>query len=811
MMVISQVLLRSVHSGVAGVFFAGPEGSGLPTVQQCIDALERPGDECRLRAGRYRATATAPFVVDGKHGTVAAPMVITAAEGPGTVVFDGTVPLTGWHRLGNTGQTPIYRTTLEQPIWQLFDASGALQVPARWPNAFWHDKSVFMAPEKWAHSSTGHHDMEGGSGSGLLIDAGACNATTPCCSTCNANDLASSGINATGALAILNLWSCDTGVQRVAAHMPFTNALHYEATWVKQCDQYRGGRGRYYLENQRGLLDAETEFFLDPETLELLWIPPAQAVAAAAAGTLGPLVAYGRTVDWSLNITNSSFLTIANISFFATALSVDATATPSKDVEEPLVFSHHLTFQSLEMNYTSTDHRVINDLSPPIAMTVWPAIPRIGEVATFMRYIDVRWRYSNGNVLYHMGGHPVLENCLAEWNDWSTVGGCIPGQYTGSSTLCLGGGGKLNGAEIRRLTMRKNGRSAGLRPGHPAPGGKPPVLELIHFSEQLEIQADGCFVEGGGNPSPTIQHCWSRDSAKSALRFDGYFTNDSTKMTANGQMLYNVGWNVSSLVVKGDSHNVSRCTLFDGPRLISSNQLAHSLPSYQDASTALNNFSIPSLSIGAGTVEYNPLADAHTVVSHNIFDAVDIQRSKCPSPPCKLPGQYVDNMIGGSTPELHGMNFNIKEELRDPWNWDFRPCNNSRAAALGAGAYSIVSAAGDSVYWIPGAFEPKAATPIPKDEGSMVVRDTDLIFLPAYRAVGHAVLLGPAAKGERGMQLVAQLHGDANVAQLNEPLEIGGQYIWRVDAQMAGGEVVRGDVWSFATSHLMACPAATML
>ena len=76
------------------------------------------------------------------------------------------------------------------------------------------------------------------------------------------------------------------------------------------------------------------------------------------------------------------------------------------------------------------------------------------------------------------------------------------------------------------------------------------------------------------------------------------------------------------------------------------------------------------------------------------------------------------------------------------------------------------------MYWIPGAFEPKAATPIPKDEGSMVVRDTDLIFLPAYRAVGHAVLLGPATKGERGMQLVAQLHGDANVAQLNEPLEI---------------------------------------
>lgn len=80
------------------------------------------------------------------------------------------------------------------------------------------------------------------------------------------------------------------------------------------------------------------------------------------------------------------------------------------------------------------------------------------------------------------------------------------------------------------------------------------------------------------------------------------------------------------------------------------------------------------------------------------------------------------------------------------------------------------------------------------------------MFLPAYRAVGHAVLLGSASKGETGMQLVAQLHGDANVARLNGPLEMGAQYLWRVDAQMPGGEVVRGDVWSFATSHRTACP-----
>jgi hypothetical protein len=100
------------------------------------------------------------------------------------------------------------------------------------------------------------------------------------------------------------------------------------------------------------------------------------------------------------------------------------------------------------------------------------------------------------------------------------------------------------------------------------------VLELLHFSEQFELQADGCFVEAAGSPSPTIQNCWSHDSGKSALRFDGYFSNDSQKMTQSGQMLNNVGWNVSALVAKGDHHNISKNTVFNGPREISANVLS---------------------------------------------------------------------------------------------------------------------------------------------------------------------------------------------------------------------------------------------
>ena len=91
-------------------------------------------------------------------------------------------------------------------------------VPARWPDAFWHDKSVFEGPERWAHSSAGHHDLS--NKSGLLVDAGACSDPSDCCSLCNSNDLAASRINATGALAL----ECSCHLR--AAHRPSRTYRH---------------------------------------------------------------------------------------------------------------------------------------------------------------------------------------------------------------------------------------------------------------------------------------------------------------------------------------------------------------------------------------------------------------------------------------------------------------------------------------------------------------------------------------------------------------------------------------------------------
>ena len=151
-------------------------------------------------------------------------------------------------------------------------------------------------------------------------------------------------------------------MERIAHHTPGTDALHYAASWVKQCDTYRGGVGKYYLEGKREFLSAPTEWHYEPATREALWIPP-------PGGAGPPAGASGRAVDFSLNVSNCSFVTFANFSMFATALSVDNQQQQDREGEvEP---SHHLLFDTLELNYTTTNRAVVGDLSPPVGMTVW--------------------------------------------------------------------------------------------------------------------------------------------------------------------------------------------------------------------------------------------------------------------------------------------------------------------------------------------------------------------------------------------------------------------------------------------------------
>ena len=363
----------------------GTFGSPLATVQACVDALVKPGDRCLLKAATWTGE-TATVSIRGKHGTAAAPIVIAAA-GDGPVVFDGTIPVnTTWTKA--TSGKDHYTTTPNSKVWQLFaraktrDALAPMdmQVPARWPNAAWSDKSMYYGPEHWAHAGplgSGSHNVT--TGEGHLHDAGACNASQTCCAYCNKNDLAKSGIDATGAVAILNMWADGTGVQFIEKHTPGSNMLHWNATWCaaeiakrgKCGDGFREGRGRYYLEGLLSLLDAPAEWNYDLPSNVLSWRPP----TSDAPDTYE---IRSKNQTYAFEFFDSNYVTIANLSFFATALRAHDDASVAADVssESPdgtrlTSLLSHLRFESLDFEYPAASHRMLGDLKPIPSMEIW--------------------------------------------------------------------------------------------------------------------------------------------------------------------------------------------------------------------------------------------------------------------------------------------------------------------------------------------------------------------------------------------------------------------------------------------------------
>ena len=477
-------------------------------------------------------------------------------------------------------------------------------------------------------------------------DLGSCD-----CSRCNTHGLAKSGVNASGALAILNLYSCDTGVQRITRHHKASaSVLHYDATWQGLCDDYRGGDGRYYLEGKLELLDGPEEWLLDQDTHQIMVAVPPKPRAAVRA----------RVSDHALVVQNSSWMRFANLSFFATTLSATG------DV-------HNMSFSSLVFNYSAVSRRALGETTPPVGLTVWRAAvplatwrppsnttcetaeekccpglgghgPRMSDPCykcvvqhssyfekagcwsgarhTFIQkfctaptlaagtanfiFEDLTVRYSDGPALMVSGSNTQLSDSLFEWNDYTAVGGSWPlgvpphGKAHRATTVWINGGPDDAATAtalytLRRLSFRNNGAAQCITAG--GAHNLPVQVELNFFEKQLAMQDDGSFVEGGGTPSTNYQFNWATNSGKAGLRWDGYYPG-----TLGGYMRQNVAWNCSQMVVKGDRHNVTRNTVFDASDTTASHA-KHDRPRYQDHTSALNNLStcVACASVGVGT------------------------------------------------------------------------------------------------------------------------------------------------------------------------------------------------------------------
>jgi hypothetical protein len=430
-----------------------------------------------------------------------------------------------------------------------------------------------------------------------------------------------------------------------------------------------------------------------------------------------------------------------------------------------------MTWESLSFRFPSASRRALGSIALPDTSTLWTPSVEGGQHLIW----NCTFHGADGTpLLLHAGkaGAVVVRNSLFEYNDWTgfSAGGNGPGLPAMAGTVL---------ASSKRLTfdhntMRFNGDSEALDPGEGA------LISNNWFETQYEVQMDGSMVEGGGFPSQTIIDNWVIGTGKSSLRFDGI------PGGSNGSMLRNVVMDAGAMIIKGDSHLIENNTIF----------YQTDINIFQPVKT----FRVPwkvGDSLDAIDSTLPPLLDVmhdawkgenkHTIVRGNLADSYTNV------------GVASNNIIGAAAM------IDIRTQLRDPINRDFRSCKGSTAAVNGVGAYPIAASTA-AVYAIPGRQEWRASAPSPPD-GSISARvDTDLLFRPALHAASHAIFLaGVEMNGSVPMPSTWQrfdLEGwSANVLRLpaQDSLLSNRSYVWRVDATLVDGTLAPGPTWRVAT------------
>ena len=183
-------------------------------------------------------------------------------------------------------------------------------------------------------------------------------------------------------------------------------------------------------------------------------------------------------------------------------------------------------------------------------------------------------------------------------------------------------------------------------------------------------------------------------------------------------------------------------------------------------------------------VRNNPVAINHnTVVEYNAADVADGGWHK--DKLYNMSGILKDNVIG-----------DVRAQLMDPDNMDFRPTPDSAYNVNGVGPYDHTET--KEKYWIPGRKMYKASNPVPPDNSTNVKassRDV-LMWLNSFEGDAHIVFLGtkPDELEKQGEAL-----NEDNVVKVLNPLDSDRQYFWRVDVKVNGEVKYVGDVWSFKT------------
>ena len=722
----------------------GSTGKPFQTIQKAADAM-KPGDVCIIRSGTYRQ------IIRVKTSSIR----FSAAPGE-KVSLSGADPIDAkW----SVHKGKIYKTHVAGPIAQLF-VDGEMMVEARWPD---------QPPAKRWDKSTWRTTYEG-SEYGRIVDP----------------ELAKTGVDWTGALAVLNVGAWQTFLRTVENHKAGGDSFQYAKDLGKRHESTRTQRkramkdfDRYFLYGKPEALDSPGEWFRDPKTSTLhLWAPDGRNPAARKIE--------GKRRDYAFVANRKNHVRLDGLRFFAATVLLEN--------------CNNCTIENCTLDYPTytSPPSAVSDIPKQIARMNAMFLGGLRRLAPTLisgkgnLVRNCRIAFSEAPGLILTGSENTIENCLIHDIDWRGLGNGVAGNCAGV----------LMPASDRSIFRRNTLHHVGASEGVVLPRKGPSICEYNYVHHGGLIQSDGALIQSSGIrlAGMIVRYNWMHDHL--AFRWGGIGIRGDD-LTRDLIVHHNVAWrcNEKAIMIKGDRNQVYNNTCFNNPTLDmvlwsaptprkewASGQWAHLLKQQNANSKAFNNYApvltgqmhhevrrAGKITAPAAKMSHNLGADSYTLI-----DAKKLTFRKTPPPLVNV------------------------EAL------DFRPAAGSGLIDAARkiegvtgkdpdiGAYER----GAKNYWIPGRQEPRASTPIPADGAKAPAKDIALMWLGGYKAVSFDVYVGADKSAVTAATRKSKEFKGNQTTNIHKPpsLKAGRTLYWRIDSLGPAG-AVKGDIWKLIVVH----------